>query len=130
MNLGFELNPCQKSWALRFPWPHCQLPFSPCSLNTSVPSGCSAAQSCYKVGSYSSTAPPICSGTDSQKSSNCVCRELEFSHLCSPALKYFPTSICPIQPISKAMGTTNYSLNVCENMWTVFRQDVAQLGAL
>ena len=59
-----------------------------------------------------------------------VQRELEFSHICSPTLKYFPTSICPFEPTSKATGATNYSLSVPESMWTGFRQHVAQLGAL
>lgn len=54
-----------------------------------------------------------------RKTSNCMCREreLEFSHICSPTLKYFPTSICPFKPISKAMGATNYSLSVRESTW-------------
>lgn len=83
-------------------------------LNTSVPRGCSVIWSWLEIASLLSL--PAAEG-DSQKRSNCMCRALEFSHLCSQSLKHFPTSLWPFKPTPKVTRTTHYSLSVHEELF-------------
>lgn len=99
------------------------LPFSPCSLNTpSVPSGCSATQSC-RWGVTLPLSLPHAQGQISRRDQTARAeRDLEFSHIC------FPTTVCPFKPLSKARGHQTIA-RVYVRVWEQPLQRTARLEA-